>query len=82
VHEITRERAGDEYVMCRPKAKVDDDITPCTDNTSLFLISSFQYLIACACFSVSKPFRASILTNPFYVVAFLTMAIFQGFLVL
>ena len=42
----------------------DDDIpTPCHENTILFLVSHYQYIIMALAFSVSKPFRQSLYKN-------------------
>jgi cation-transporting P-type ATPase 13A2 len=34
-----------------------DDNTECFENTSMFLISLYQYVVVCVAFSISKPFR-------------------------
>ena len=41
----------------------NDDPTPCHENTILFLIAHFQYIIMAIAFSVSKPFRQQLYKN-------------------
>ncbi len=35
----------------------------CYENTSVVMVSNFQYLITCMVFSISKPFRQPLYTN-------------------
>jgi magnesium-transporting ATPase (P-type) len=82
IYHVTRIRLGDSYEACRGYKSLKEGPPVCQDNTALFFVSSFQYLITCACFSMSKPFRASVFTNPVYVVAFVIMAAWQAYMVL
>lgn len=41
-----------------------EPLYPCYDNTVIFLISNAQYLLTAIAFSMSRPFRKSIYTNP------------------
>ena len=59
----------------------DEDDPPCTINTYLYLLSCQQYVIACICFSISKPFRRPVYTNPFYLVSLLALIIYQTLLI-
>lgn len=71
---------GDETVKCKPGDDFGDDVPPCTRNTALYIISSQQMLITCACFSISKPFRKEVYTNPLFLVSIILMAIYQTYL--
>ena len=48
-----------EYADCS-----SEPLEPCYDNTVLFSISNAQYLLTAVAFSMSKPFRKPIYTNP------------------
>lgn len=73
---------GDEYVECKlsPELLVDDP--PCSLNTTLYLISCMQYLICCLCFSISKPFRKGIQTNPLYLISVIIILSYQSYCII
>jgi magnesium-transporting ATPase (P-type) len=73
----TQNYLGNDYVVCIQKEEVDDEDPPCSDNTALFLVSGMQYLITCMCFSVSKPHRKPVYTNPVYLVSLVAMLVYQ-----
>jgi len=52
----------------------DADVTPSPDNTSLFLISNFQFIITAFAFSISRPFKKPIYSN-FILTGFLIVCI-------
>ncbi|KAH8702643.1 putative P-type ATPase [Talaromyces proteolyticus] len=59
-----------------PKVDLDDTNIENSENTSLFLISCYQYIFASIVLSVGPPFRQSILKNaPFLVTVGLDLAI-------
>lgn len=41
-----------------------------------------QYIVCCLCFSIAKPFRKPIWTNPLFLVSVIAMAVFQLYLIL
>ncbi|PWN38810.1 hypothetical protein IE81DRAFT_327122 [Ceraceosorus guamensis] len=44
------------------------------ENSALFLVSSFQYIIVCAIFSVGPPYRKPLYTNPMLVAALVILS--------
>lgn len=76
---FVKSMVGDTYIQCKVKA-FDEEDTPCTINSLLYLVSCEQYVITCMCFSVSKPFRKAIWTNPLYLVSLLAMIVYQTIL--
>ena len=46
-----------------------DEPNPSYENTVLFMVANFQYLVTCIAFSVSKPFRKSLWTNKAFTVS-------------
>lgn len=69
------------FVKCEHAADVEDDDPPCSKNTALYLLTTMQYVICCLCFSISKPFRKAIWTNPLYFVSVILMTAYQLYLV-
>ncbi len=51
------------------------------ENTSVFWVSSFQYLSTVVAFSVSKPFRKALYTNKVFSIALFLMIAFNIYLV-
>ena len=51
------------------------------ENTSLFWVSSFQYLSTVVAFSVSKPFRKALYTNKLFSISLFLMLAFNIYLV-
>lgn len=72
---------GDKYVRCEISG-FDEDKVPCTINSLLYLLSCEQYVICCICFSISKPFRKTVWTNPLYLVSLLAMIVYQTLLLI
>ena len=72
--------SGDLFIECVEEEDIEDTVNPCSENTVLFLFTSMQYLISCWCFSISKPFRKPVYTNPLFFVSFLLMFGYQAYL--
>lgn len=72
--------SDEEWVDCSA-AGFHEEVPPCTKNTTLYLLSCQQYIITCACFSISKPFRKEVYTNPLFLVCISLMAIYQTYLI-
>jgi cation-transporting ATPase 13A2 len=51
------------------------------ENTTIFWVSSFQYLSTCVAFAVSKPFRKPLYTNVIFTVSLIVMVFFNIFLI-
>ena len=60
---------------------MDDDDPPCSDNSVLYLFTCMQYITCCLCFSISKPFRKPIWTNPLYLGSVVFMVVYQSYLI-
>jgi len=73
---------GDSYIVCKQATEVGEEDSPCSDNTVLFLFSSMQYIVCCLCFSISKPFRKPIYTNPLFLGSVILMVAYQAFLLI
>ena len=54
---------------------------PCYEQTVLFFIANFQYLITCMAFSIAKPFRKPIYTNKAYFACVIALFLFNTLLV-
>jgi cation-transporting ATPase 13A3/4/5 len=55
---------------------------PIIENTVFFLLSNFQYLIACLVYSAGPPFRMPLYTNPWFTCTVLLLFSFNWYLVL
>ena len=53
---------------------------PCTQNTCIYVYSCMQYVICCMCFSISKPFRKSVHTNPIFLACLMFLMVYQTYL--
>lgn len=73
---------GDDYKKCIAAKELDDDIPICSDNTILYLFTCMQYITCCLCFSISKPFRRPIYTNPLFLISVIIMTTYQIYLIL
>jgi cation-transporting ATPase 13A3/4/5 len=60
----------------------NDKVNFCYDNTVIFLISNFQYLISAICFSINKPFKKSIFTNQLLIICLVFAITYSIYLVL
>jgi len=78
----TQPKLGDNYIECVLSPDFLTDDPPCSDNSALYLISCMQYITTCLCFSISKPFRKPIYTNPVYLVSVVLMIVLQVYLTL
>jgi magnesium-transporting ATPase (P-type) len=67
---------ADKFVECVQNKTLVGDDSPCSQNTTLYLISSMQYVISCVCFSVAWPFRKPIWSNKLFT---LSLAILVGY---
>ena len=61
---------------------VDDKVNLCYDNSVVFLISNFQYLISAVCFSINKPFKKSIFTNQLLIICLVFAFTYSIYLIL
>ena len=75
-------RTGRGYVKCVQAKDVEADDPPCSDNTVMYLFTTMQYTTTCLCFSISKPFRKPIYSNPLYFVSVILMLAYQSWLIL
>jgi cation-transporting P-type ATPase 13A2 len=58
----------------------EDDMSACFENTGVFLLSSFQYIIIAVVFSKGAPYRQSILHNPAFLVNIVILVSFTIYL--
>lgn len=72
----TKERSGDSYIKCKPIESVIKDDPPCSSNTALYVFSCQQYLICCLAFSIAKPFRKPIYSNPLFFISISVLLIY------
>ena len=70
-----------EFEECVPAEDFDDDDPPCSYNTMLYEFTCMQYIICCLCFSISKPFRKAVWTNPLYLFCVIVMTAYQTYLI-
>ena len=70
-----------EYIECKASTETDEDDPPCSADTMLYLFSSMQYLICCLTFSISKPFRKPVTSNPLYLVSVILIAAWQTYVI-
>jgi len=59
-----------------------DDNTACFENTSVFLISLYQYVVVCVAFSISKPFRQPLYTNLWFTFSLIILSVFNVYITL
>lgn len=79
----TRDRLGEEnYIVCISSEELEEDDPPCSDNSVIYLFTCMQYITCCLCFSISKPFRKPIWTNPLYLCSVIFMLTYQIYLIL
>lgn len=59
----------------------DEDVnTECFENTSIILISNFQYLVTCMVFSISKPFRQPLYSNLWLTLSLIVLFAIDGYI--
>lgn len=73
---------GDDYVKCVQAEDLGGTDPPCSPNTFLFDLTSMQYVMCCLCFSISKPFRKPIWTNPLFLISVICLIVFQAYFIL
>lgn len=64
----------------KPIEPAEDEIITCWENTVIFTISSFQYIILACIYSKGKPFRQSITVNFWLLICSILLASFLIFL--
>ena len=69
------------YIECVESTDFDLDDPPCSTNTLLYLLTTMQYITCCLVFSISKPFRKPVYTNPLYLVSVSLMAAYGFYLI-
>lgn len=52
------------------------------ENSSVFFLSTFQYLVICMVFSISKPFRQPLYTNLWFTISLIVLVAFSLFITL
>lgn len=65
---------------CELRTSVGGEYKECTINSVVYLYSAMQYIVVCLCYSISKPFRKPIWTNPFYLVSVIIMSVYNIYL--
>lgn len=78
---IKRDLGGD-YVKCVASGIVGINDSACSRNTAMYLFTCMQYLTCCLCFSISKPFRKPIYTNPLFLISVAIMGVYQTYMLL
>ena len=73
---------GPEVVVCITEDDLELDDPPCTLNTVLYLFTIMQYITCCLVFSISKPFRKPVYTNPLYLSAVTLMGVYGIYMIL
>lgn len=73
---------GPDYVECVVSESLLADDPPCTVNTALYLFTSFQYISCCLVFSVARPFRKPIYSNPAFLVSVILLIAYQTYMTL
>jgi len=63
------------------EAPTDADVAPSPDNTSIFLVSNFQFIITAFAFSISRPFKKPIYSN-FILTGFLIVCIAYSYYII
>lgn len=59
----------------------NDDVDPSPENTSIFLISNFQYIVTAVAFSISRPFKKPIYSN-FILTGYLLLSIAYSYYII
>jgi len=59
----------------------DADVNPSPENTAIFLVANFQYIITAICFSISRPFKKPIYSN-FVLTGFLIVVIAYSYYII
>ena len=63
------------YVPVDPSTQSFDTANPAYENTVLFYVANFQYLVTCISFSIAKPFRKQIWTNYPYLFSIIAIVV-------
>ncbi|XP_066597773.1 polyamine-transporting ATPase 13A3 isoform X2 [Prorops nasuta] len=63
-----------------PFTPTDEDSVGCTENYTIFIISSMQYIILAVAFSKGHPYRKSLFTNYGLLTSFVFMSVFSVYL--
>lgn len=66
----------------KPIVPGKEETITCWENTVIFLVSSYQYIILALVYSKGKPFRQSVFTNTFLIFCSFILMIFLTFLLL
>ena len=69
------------YIVCVESKDFDESDPPCSANTLLYLLTTMQYITCCLVFSISKPFRKPVYTNPLYLISVSAMAAYGIYLI-
>lgn len=78
---LRRQLGADDYIECVPADEDEEgQDPPCSLSTLLYLLTCLQYVSCCLAFSISKPFRKPVYTNPLYLVSVTAMAAYGIYL--
>lgn len=70
----------DFYTQLDPSDNIEENYY-CYENTTLFLISNFQYLAICIVFSIGKPWKKPAYTNIYLTVVFCVLMAFSVYII-
>lgn len=70
------------YTPLVPDPENYEENYTCFENTSLVLLTIYQYLVVCMVFSLSKPFRQPLYTNFPFSVSLIILLVFNTYIVL
>ena len=55
----------------------EDANTEGYENSALFMVSLYQYVVVCVAFSISKPFRQPLYTNLWFTISLVVLSVFN-----
>ncbi len=66
----------------KPDPHNPEENASCYENTAMFLLTLYQYLVCAMAFSISKPFRQPIYTNLWFTASLVILAVFNIYITL
>ena len=67
------------YNFCKCRG---EKVLECYDNSTIFLVSNMQYLVSAISFSISYPFKKSILTNHLLCICLIIAFVYSAYLII